>query len=134
MSAAAAQPPTPRTPRRGPRDFVAAGLPDPRPVTDYTVSVENTGSRTLLIVALDQPCVIGAPVWSVVSADTGDAVPVFGQAQPDAEGRSTIIVFDNGAVLDQAFNTLVVPYQDTQVRNFAGGFVAPGGRWFRPAK
>jgi hypothetical protein len=24
-----------------------------------------------------------------------------------------------------------VPYQDMQVQNFQGGFVRPGGRWFR---
>ncbi len=25
-----------------------------------------------------------------------------------------------------------VPYVDTQVQNFQGGFVRPGGSWFRP--
>ena len=24
-----------------------------------------------------------------------------------------------------------VPYQDMQVQNFQGGFVVPGGKWFR---
>ena len=24
-----------------------------------------------------------------------------------------------------------VPYQDMQVQNFQGGFVRPGGKWFR---
>ena len=47
---------------------------------------------------------------------------------------NTIITFDFIGILPNTVNFVNVPYQDMQVQNFQGGFVRPGGKWFRAPK
>jgi hypothetical protein len=41
--------------------------------------------------------------------------------------------FDFAGLLPTSVGVIEVPYQDNQVQNFQGGFVRPGGQWFRKA-
>lgn len=44
---------------------------------------------------------------------------------------NTQFYFDYSGLLSSAVAFVEVPYQDTQVQNPMGGFVSPGGKWFR---
>ena len=39
--------------------------------------------------------------------------------------------FQFAGLLGSSVGFVEVPYQDMQVQNFQGGFVKPGGQWFR---
>ncbi|HYE62046.1 MAG TPA: hypothetical protein VD997_08615 [Phycisphaerales bacterium] len=109
-----------------PRSILEAGLPDPRPVTTYSVEVVGTNH---LLVTLDQPCVIRSPAWSLVDSITGEVltatgVEIVSPKQFTLEFSSTI---------KDSMGFVEVPYMDTSVQNFAGGFVKPGAQWFRAA-
>jgi hypothetical protein len=118
---------TPRSTRRKPPTPFARGLPDPRPVTDYTVALSVVAGKSRLTVTLAQPCVIRAPNWAVIDCSNGARV----YAQSVTVASPTSFFFDYAGILSSAVAFVEVPYQDTQVQNAMGGFVAPGGRWFR---
>lgn len=121
-----------RTNKRTPRDPLAAGLPDPRPVTEYDVTYEEVDGRSRLVVVLDSVCVVadGPLEWGVVDCVTGGVKRLAGRADPDRQ--TTVLVFEYESILEKTFNFVLVPHQDPAVRNAAGGFVRPGARWFRP--
>lgn len=105
----------------------SAGLPDPRPVTDYFVDYAESGGRSIITVALDAPCIIRDPMWSAINIDDGSSVgPVLGKAV-----SPTAIQFIFDSILDGRVCFLDVPLQDMQVQNHHGGFVRPGAKWFR---
>lgn len=112
--------------RRAPSP-VESGLPDPRPVTDYTVALSTVGTHSRLTVTLAQPCVIRAPAWALIDCTAGGRVYASGVTVVN----NTTFYFDYPGTLNPAVAFVEVPYQDMQVQNFAGGFVAPGGKWFR---
>lgn len=101
--------------------------PDPRPVTDYSVAVSTVGGNTRLTVTLDQPCVIRVPAWGFINCTTGDTVHASSVTVVD----NRTIRFDFTGLLDGSVGFVDVPYQDGQVQNFQGGYVRPGGKWFR---
>ncbi len=105
----------------------ANGLPDPRPVTDYTVALGVVAGKSRLTVTLLQPCVIRTPHWAVIDCTTGTRV----YPQSVTVVSTTQFYFDFAGLLSSAVAFVEVPYMDTQVQNAMGGFVAPGGRWFR---
>jgi hypothetical protein len=109
------------------RSVVDAGLPDPRPVTEYTVAVTTPGGNTRLTITLSQPCAVRAPLWRVVNCDTG----AFTACPAPVVTSNTSFYYQFPGVLDPAVGFVDVPYMDTQVQNFQGGFVRPGGQWFR---
>jgi hypothetical protein len=119
----------PRTTRRGRNALppTANGLPDPRPVTDYTVALSVVAGKSRLTVTLTQPCAIRAPRWAVIDCTNG------GRVYPTSATvvSTTQFYLDFASVLSSAVAFVEVPYQDTQVQNAMGGFVAPGGKWFR---
>jgi hypothetical protein len=110
-----------------PRSAAEAGLPDPRPVTDYTVAVTSPGGNTRLTVTLLNPCVIRSPQWRLVNCDTG----AFIACPAPTVTSNTTFYYDFVGALNPAVGFIDVPYMDTQVQNFQGGFVRPGGQWFR---
>jgi hypothetical protein len=105
----------------------SAGLPDPRPLTEYSVDVIEQEGKTTIKVILSQPCIIRKPVWGFV--DCSDGSVVFPK-DAEIEGNDTIY-FEFESPLSSMVAIIDVPYQDMQVQNFQGGFVRPGGRWFR---
>lgn len=122
------------TPTRAPRPSpprrpspAQSGLPDPRPVTDYTVAVSDSDDATLVTVTLDQPCIIRAPAWGFIDCDDGSRISAPMVSVPD--NRTIVFVFPGG--LPPSVGVIEVPYQDMQVQNPQGGFVRPGGKWFR---
>ena len=116
-----------RTGKRGKTNPVSAGLPDPRPLTDYDVAYAEVGGNSIITVTLQQPCVIRAPRWTLIDCATGEGV-VPAIVKP--LGNDTIELDFTGLIPDSvAF--VDVPYQDMQVQNFQGGFVRPGAKWFR---
>ncbi len=112
---------------RSPRKGAANGLPDPRPVTDYTVSLSTSGGTVLVEVTLSQPCVIHAPNWALIDVDTG--ARVYAASVSVLSNTQFTMLFPTGIADTVCF--IEPPYQDTQVQNFQGGFVRPGGQWFR---
>jgi hypothetical protein len=104
-----------------------AGLPDPRPVTGYSVQADDTVEGTIVTVTLDQPCVIRAPMWALVECQSGARLE---PTSVSVSGNTTFTLGFEG-IVDRLFNFIEVPYQDMNVQNFQGGFVAPGARWFR---
>jgi len=117
--------PRPRSTR--PRTAVEAGLPDPRPVTDYTVAMTTVGGNSRLTVTLAQPCVVRQPAWPLVDCADGSLVhPSSVTVLSNTSFRQ-----DYAGLVSPSVALVAVPYQDTNVQNFSGGFVAPGGRWFR---
>jgi len=52
----------------------AESLPDPRPVTEYTVVLSTVGINARLTVTLGQPCVVRQPAWAFVNVSTGARV------------------------------------------------------------
>ena len=127
-------PPTPTPPttiaRRGGgvgRTPMQAGLPDPRPVTEYTVALSVVSAKSRLTVTLLQPCAVRSPNWSLIDCTAGLRV----LPQSVTVVSPTQFYFDYPGILSTAVAFVEVPYQDTQVQNFQGGFVRPGGQWFR---
>lgn len=116
-----------RTSRRFATTPASAGLPDPRPLTEYLVEYEEFEGTSRVIVRLDQPCIIRAPRWLFI--DVGDGVGI------EADGVVVLgndaIRFEFEGIIAPTVCFIEVPYQDMQVQNFQGGFVRPGGRWFR---
>lgn len=106
-----------------------AGLPDPRPVTDYTATVSVVSGKTRITIQLGQPCAIRSPSWSFVSCVDGSRVAPVGLTIVD----NRTFYFDFAGLLDPAVCFVDVPCQDTQVQNGQGGFVRSGGQWFRKA-
>ena len=115
--------------KNAPKNPWEAGLPDPRPVTGYTVAVSVSGGNTLVTIALDTPCVIRTPNWAFIDNNTGNRLYAASVAAVDPR----TIVFTYPGLMPLSIGTIEVPYQDTQVQNFQGGFVKPGGQWFRKA-
>jgi hypothetical protein len=104
-----------------------SGLPDPRPVTDFTVAVTAPGGNTRLTVTLANPCVIRSPRWRLVDCTDGSM-----QTCPAPTVISnTSFRYDFTGELNPAVGFVDVPNQDTEIQNFQGGFVRPGGKWFR---
>jgi hypothetical protein len=124
-TATPAHAPRTQTPRR--RSPSEAGQPDPRPVTDYAVAVSNVAGNTRVTVTLAQPCVIRTPAWAFVNCN--DGTKSFAPALTVVDNQT--FYFQFVGALNTAVGFIEVPYQDMQVQNFQGGFVAPGGRWFR---
>ena len=130
MPAPAAHQQHARASKRGARNPITAGLPDPRPITDYDVSYAEVGGQSVITVTLHQPCVIRDPVWGFVDAVTGATIEWGGKVGDDGASNDTI-VFTFNEIIPGTVAFVDVPYQDTQVQNFQGGFVRPGGKWFR---
>jgi hypothetical protein len=108
----------------------SAGLPDPRPLTDYDVTYDEISSHSRISIALKQPCVIRTPAWTFIDSSTG-AVVVPATVTPSSNNK---IVFEFAGILADTVNLVDVPYQDMQVQNFQGGFVRPGAKWFSRGK
>ncbi|MDP1662217.1 MAG: hypothetical protein Q8L55_09910 [Phycisphaerales bacterium] len=110
-----------------------SGLPDPRPLTEYTAvysePVGPGGSRSRITVTLAQPCIIRDPSWRFV--DCGDGTTIKAD-NATVVGNNTII-FEFEDVIAASIAFVEPPYQDVEVQNFQGGFVRPGGQWFRKA-
>lgn len=113
--------------RPAPRPPCESGQPDPRPLTEYTVSVSVVSGKTRLTINLDQPCVIRSPGWSVIDSATGTRTATPGAVIVD----NRTFYFQFASALAATIGFIEVPYQDMQVQNFQGGFVRPGGQWFR---
>jgi hypothetical protein len=103
------------------------GLPDLRPLTGYSVVLSTVSGKSRLTVTLSEPCVIRSPLWPVVDCTAG------GLVYPSActVVSNTQFYFDFAGLLSTAVGFVQVPYQDMNVQNFQGGFVSPGGQWFR---
>src|SRR5205809_102658 len=95
----------------------ASGLPDPRPVTDYTVSLSVFGGHSRLTVTLSQPCVVKLPMWPLIDCTDGSLVT------PTActPVSNTVFLLDYAGIIGAAVALVQVPFQDTQVQNFQGG-------------
>ena len=130
MSSNATVTPQPRTNKRPRITPASAGLPDPRPVTEYDCVYEEIAGHSRITVTLRQPCVIRQPLWSFVDVSSGEHMVAASATATD----NTTIVFDFADVIPGTVCFLDVPYQDMQVQNFQGGFVRPGGTWFREPK
>lgn len=106
-----------------------ASLPDPRPVTDYSVALSTVGTNARITITLGQPCAIRQPAWAFVNVSTGARSYAASVTVVD----NTTFFFDFSGLLPAKVAFVEVPYQDTQVQNSSGGFVSPGARWFRAA-
>ncbi|MEK6701193.1 MAG: hypothetical protein AABZ53_02945 [Planctomycetota bacterium] len=105
-----------------------SGLPDPRPLTDYTVALTTVSGHARVTVTLSQPCIVRTPAWAFIDCTAGAKV----YATSVTVVNNTTFYFDFPGPLSAAVGFVDVPYQDMQVQNFQGGFVVPGGKWFRP--
>lgn len=118
-------------PARRPRNAAPApfanGLPDPRPVTDYSVALSVVSGKSRLTVTLSQPCAIRSPHWAVIDCTAGGRV----YPQSVTVVSPTSFYFDYAGLLASSVAFVEVPYMDPQVQNTQGGFVRPGGQWFR---
>ena len=103
------------------------GQPDPRPLTGYTVTLATVSGNSVVTILLDQPCVIRTPNWPFIDATNGTRV--FAPAMTVVDNRT--FYFQFVGLLGNSIGFIEVPYQDMQVQNFQGGFVRPGGQWFR---
>ncbi len=107
----------------------ALGLPDPRPVTDYTAAISAVSGHSRLTITLAQPCVIRSPNWAVIDVVSGARTyPVSVTVV-----STTQFTMDFAGALLGTVAFVEAPYQDTQVQNFQGGFCVSGGKWFRAA-
>jgi hypothetical protein len=80
-----------------------------------------------LTITLAQPCVIRQPLWPLIDCTAGGLVaPVSCTVVSNTQ---FYLDFAGLVVASAAF--VQVPCQDMQVQNFLGGFVRPGGQWFR---
>lgn len=103
------------------------GTPDPRPVTSYSAALSTVSGKSRLTITLAQPCVIRQPSWPVIDCTAGTLVyPVSVTAV-----NNTTFYFDFGGLVTTMAAFVQVPYQDMEVQNFQGGYVSPGGQWFR---
>ena len=105
----------------------ANGLPDPRPITEYAAVLSTVAGHSRLTIALSQPCVIHQPNWPLIDCTANTLVYPASMTIVD----NKTFYFDYGGLLGSMVAFVQVPYQDTQVQNFQGGFVRPGGQWFR---
>jgi hypothetical protein len=119
-----------RTNKRTKTNPVSAGLPDPRPLTEYDVVYAEVAGASRITIVLKQPCVIRSPRWSFIDCATGNAIQTDAVSVPDNQ----TIVYQFGGIIAASVAFVDVPWQDTQVQNFQGGFVRPGGKWFRAPK
>ena len=115
--------------KRAPPRLHQGRPPDPRPVTDYTATISTVSGHNRITIALSQPCVIRQPSWRFVSCLDGSLVAPSGVTIVD----NKTFYFDFGGVLSGDICFVQVPYQDTQVQNYQGGFVRSGAQWFRMA-
>ena len=119
-----------RTGKRPRTTPVSAGLPDPRPLTDYDATYDEVAGNSWITVTLRQPCVIRNPQWTFIDCATGNSIlPTV--VKPF--GNDTI-EFGFDGIIPGTVGFVDVPYQDMQVQNFQGGFVRPGAKWFRGTK
>lgn len=105
----------------------STGTPDPRPVTEYTAALTTVSTHSRLTITLAQPCIIRQPQWAFIDCSSGARV----YASSVTVVSNTEFYFDFAGLLDGMVAFVEVPYQDRQVQNFLGGFVRPGGQWFR---
>jgi hypothetical protein len=103
------------------------GGQDPRPLTSYTVAVTTVSGNTRVTVTLAQPCIIGTPHWAFITQDNGSRV----YANLVTVVSNTQFYFQFAGAMNPAISSVEPPYQDPQVRNFLGGFVVPGAKWFQ---
>ncbi len=106
---------------------VKTGTADPRPITEYTAVHSTVAGHSRLTITLSQPCIIRQPAWPLIDCTAGGLVNPLGMTVVS----NTQFYFDYGGVLGSMVAFVQVPYQDMQVQNFQGGFVRPGGQWFR---
>ena len=109
------------------RNIIEAGLPDPRPVTEYAVALSTIGVSTRITITLAQPCVVRSPRWRLIDSDNGGMTVL----PAPTVVSNTEFYYDLAGTLAPSVGFIDVPYQDAQVQNFQGGFVRPGGKWFR---
>lgn len=105
----------------------STGTPDPRPVTEYSVALSTVSGHSRVTVTLSQPCIIRSPSWGLVDCVNGSKVFPSSATVVD----NTHFYFDFAGTLVGSVALVDVPYQDGQVQNFRGGYVRPGGQWFR---
>lgn len=117
----------PRKTRHLAPNYIQTGQPDPRPVTDYTTAVSAVSGHTRITITLSEPCVIRTPAWKFVSGIDGNKIPAASVTVVD----NKTFFFDFAGLLASDYCFIDVPYQDTAVQNFQGGFVRSGGQWFR---
>ena len=103
------------------------GQPDPRPLTEYTATATLVSGKTRITIVLDQPCVIRNPSWPVI--DSASGARTYAVTMAVVDNRTFYLQF--ATELATTIGFIEVPYQDMQVQNFQGGFVRPGGQWFR---
>ena len=130
MSTTATLSATSRNGKRGKTTAASAGQPDPRPLTDYDVVYSEPGAKSRITINLKQPCVIRTPAWTFIDCATGGAI----SAASVTVLSNQAIQFDFASIIATSVAFVNVPYQDTQVQNFQGGFVRPGAQWFRAPK
>ena len=87
----------------------------------------TVSGKSRLTITLNQPCVIKSPVWPLIDCTAGALV----YANSVTVVSNTQFYMDYGGILVAMVAFVQVPYQDTQVQNFQGGFVRSGGQWFR---
>jgi hypothetical protein len=73
--------------------------------------------------------VIRSPSWAFIDNNNGARI----YAPTLSIVNNTTFYYDFAGPLAASIGTIEVPYQDGQVQNFQGGFVRPGGQWFRKA-
>jgi len=105
----------------------STGTADPRPITDYTAVLSTVSGHSRLTVTLSQPCIIRQPLWGLVDCVAGALV----SPTSCTVVSNTQFYLDFTGVVAGSAAFVQPPYQDMQVQNFHGGFVRPGGQWFR---
>ncbi len=108
-------------------NYIESGQPDPRPLTEYTAALTNVAGKDRLTITLSQPCVIRSPNWPVIDCTANTLI----YPQTVVVVSNTQFYLQFAGVLSAMAAFVQVPYQDMQVQNFQGGFVRPGGQWFR---
>jgi hypothetical protein len=73
-------------------------------------------------ITLDQPCVIRTPAWTFINCN--DGTRSFAPSMTIMD--TSTFFFQFTGLLNTAVGFIEVPYQDMQVQNFQGGFVAAG--------
>jgi hypothetical protein len=116
-----------RKSQRAPQNPAQAGLPDPRPVTEYTAVHSVVAGKSRITITLASPCVIRSPVWPLIDCTANTLV----NPASVTVVSNTQFYMDYGGLLSSMVAFVQVPYQDMQVQNYQGGFVRPGGQWFR---
>lgn len=116
-----------RKSRQPSRNPAATGGPDPRPVTEYAAVHSVVSGKSRITITLSQPCVIRSPSWPLIDCTANTLVNPAGVTVLS----NTQFYMDYSGVLGPMVAFVQVPYQDPQVQNSQGGFVRPGGQWFR---